>query len=511
LSTVIIDGVKLCLSQFINVCRNYSTVILNQNAICNINKSQQVFETILQNNKTHYGITTGFGYQHMNNVKKEEQKRLQENLIMSHAVGIGEPFDEEIVRGMMLLLVNSLSKGFSGVRLKLVETLINMLNKKVHPIVPRKGSLGASGDLVPLAHLMLPVIGLGQARYNGDNMSGLEAMQSAQISVLRLDEKEGLACINGTHCMTSIGAFLVYDTKNILKIADIAAALSFEALIGIPKIFDERIHKIRPHKGQIDTAKIMKSLLQNSKLVYCKAIPEKQDAYSLRCIPQVHGASKDAYNHVLENILIEINSVTDNPIIFVDENEIASTGNFHGQPLALCYDFLCIALSEIANISERRIERLVNPQLNKGLPAFLIKKNDINSGFMIMQYAAAALVSENKVLSHPASVDSIPTSANQEDHVSMGTIAANKTKDILLNVRKVLAMELLCSCQGIDLRKGMSLLGKGTAATYKVIRGNVNYMETDRELYKDLYICEKLIKDEEIIINVEEVINEIIF
>ncbi|HOT22417.1 MAG TPA: histidine ammonia-lyase, partial [Sedimentibacter sp.] len=368
-----------------------------------------------------------------------------------------------------------------------------MLNRKVHPIIPEKGSLGASGDLAPLSHMVLPMIGLGQAEYEGEIMAGEEAMEKAGIPVIELTAKEGLALINGTQVMTALAALTVYDSLNIIKTADIAAALSFEAQNGIIDALDQRLHDIRPHKGQIDTARVLTELLTGSKMTTKQGEIRVQDAYSLRCVPQVHGASKDAINYVKEKIEIEINSVTDNPIIFPETNEGISGGNFHGQPMALSLDFLGIALSELANISERRIERLVNPTLS-GLPAFLVEHGGLNSGFMIVQYSAAALVSENKILAHPASVDSIPSSANQEDHVSMGTIAARKAKEIMENVRRVLAMEIMCACQGIDLR-GNKGLGAGTKPVYDEVRKVVPMLKEDRPIYDDINKCEELIKN----------------
>src|SRR5690606_38974037 len=325
-----------------------------------------------------------------------------------------------------------------------IQTLIDMLNKRVHPIIPEKGSLGSSGDLAPLSHMVLPMLGLGMAEYEGKIMPGKEAMDKAGIDIIELTSKEGLALINGTQAMTSVGALTVYDALNLLKVADIAAALSFEANNGVVNALDNRIHELRPHKGQIDTAKILLQLLKDSKMTTKQGEIRVQDAYALRCVPQVHGASKDAINYIKQKVEIEINSVTDNPLVFGDTKEGISGGNFHGQPMALVFDFLGIALAEIANISERRLERLVNPALS-GLPAFLVEKGGLNSGFMIVQYSAAALVSENKVLAHPASVDSIPSSANQEDHVSMGTIAARKAREIMENTRRVLAMEIMCA------------------------------------------------------------------
>ncbi|HAS91379.1 MAG TPA: histidine ammonia-lyase, partial [Clostridiales bacterium] len=420
---VIITGNDLTLDEVVAVCRNYKKVELSDFAVERVLKSRKVVDDFVENEDVVYGITTGFGKFSDVTISKEESKTLQKNLIISHSVGAGKPFDSEVVRGIILLRINNLAKGYSGARLETIQTMIEMLNRKVHPIIPEKGSLGASGDLAPLSHMVLPMIGLGQAEYEGEIMAGEEAMEKAGIPVIELTAKEGLALINGTQVMTALAALTVYDSLNIIKTADIAAALSFEAQNGIIDALDQRLHDIRPHKGQIDTARVLTELLTGSKMTTKQGEIRVQDAYSLRCVPQVHGASKDAINYVKEKIEIEINSVTDNPIIFPETNEGISGGNFHGQPMALSLDFLGIALSELANISERRIERLVNPTLS-GLPAFLVEHGGLNSGFMIVQYSAAALVSENKILAHPASVDSIPSSANQEDHVSMGTIAA---------------------------------------------------------------------------------------
>ena len=488
---VIITGNSLTLEEVNAVCRNYEKVELSTLAVEKILESRKVVDDFVDNEDVVYGITTGFGKFSDVTISKEESKTLQKNLIITHAVGAGKPFDTEIVRGIMLLRINNLAKGYSGARLETIQTMIVMLNKKVHPVVPEKGSLGASGDLAPLSHMVLPMIGLGQAEYKGEVLTGKEAMEKAGIPVIQLTAKEGLALINGTQVMTAVGALTVYDSLNILKAADIAAALSFEAQNGIIDALDKRLHDVRPHKGQIDTARIMKELLSGSKMTSRQGQIRVQDAYSLRCVPQVHGASKDAINYVKEKVEIEINSVTDNPIIFPETKEGISGGNFHGQPMALCFDFLGIALSELADISERRIERLVNPTLS-GLPAFLVEHGGLNSGFMIIQYSAAALVSENKILAHPASVDSIPSSANQEDHVSMGTIAARKAREIMENVRRVLAMEIMCACQGIDLR-GNKGLGAGTKPVYEKVRKAVPMLKEDRPLYEDINKCEELI------------------
>lgn len=488
---IIITGNTLTLEEIVAVCRDYKRVELSDLAIEKILESRKVVDEFVENEDVVYGITTGFGKFSDVSISKEESKTLQRNLIITHAVGAGKPFDTEVVRGIILLRVNNLAQGYSGAKLETIQTMIEMLNKRVHPIVPEKGSLGASGDLAPLSHMVLPMIGLGQAEYLGKVMTGQEAMKLAGIAVIQLTSKEGLALINGTQVMTAVGALTVYDALNIIKVSDIAAALSFEAQNGIVNALDHRLHDVRPHKGQIDTARIMLDLLNGSKMTSKQGEIRVQDAYSLRCVPQVHGASKDAINYVKEKVEIEINSVTDNPIIFPETKEGISGGNFHGQPMALSFDFLGIALAELANISERRLERLVNPTLS-GLPAFLVEHGGLNSGFMIVQYSAAALVSENKILAHPASVDSIPSSANQEDHVSMGTIAARKAREILENVRRVLAMEIMCACQGIDLR-GNKGLGVGTKPIYEEVRKVVPMLKEDRPLYEDINKVEELI------------------
>lgn len=488
---IVIDGSNLNLDDLVNVCRNNYSVELSEEAQSNVLASRKKVDEFIESDKTIYGITTGFGKFSDVNITKDDAILLQKNLIITHAVGAGNPLDTDIVRGIILLRVNALAKGYSGIRLSTINTLVEMLNKGVHPVIPEKGSLGASGDLAPLSHMVLPLIGLGKAEYGGIVMTGSEAMKKAGISPVELVAKEGLALINGTQVMTAIGALTLYDGLQLSEMADIAAALTFEALNGITTALDPRVHAVRPHQGQIDTAQNMLNLLEGSKMTTVQGEIRVQDAYSLRCVPQVHGACKDALKFIMEKILIEMNSVTDNPIIF--EETGISGGNFHGQPVALSFDFMAIALAELANISERRIERLVNPSLSV-LPAFLVEKGGLNSGFMIVQYSAAALVSENKILSHPASVDSIPSSANQEDHVSMGTIGARKAREIMKNLRRVIAMEMMCACQAIDLR-GKKQLGKGTEKAYKIIRDKVSKLVDDRELYEDINQCEQLIID----------------
>ncbi|WP_286149491.1 histidine ammonia-lyase [Romboutsia ilealis] len=494
MNRVFINGNNLTIEDVVNVCRNNYEVIITEEAIINVKKSRELVDKLVDEGKISYGITTGFGRFSDVAISREDSKLLQENLIISHSCGVGNPLSEDTVRAIMLLRVNNLAKGYSGIRLETLQTLVDMINKGVHPIIPEKGSLGASGDLAPLSHMVLTMIGEGEAIYKGERMPSKWAMEKSGISIMdSLSSKEGLALINGTQVMTSIGLLATYDAMNLLKTADIAYCLTMEALNGITCAMDERVHKVRPHQGQINTAKNILDILKGSEMTSKQGEIRVQDAYSLRCTPQIHGASKDAIEYVMNKINIEINSVTDNPIIFANEEEIISGGNFHGQPIALSFDFLGIALSEIANISERRLEKLVNPALNHGLPAFLVNHGGLNSGFMIVQYSAASLVSENKVLAHPASVDSIPSSANQEDHVSMGTIAARKARDIMENARKVIAMEILSATQAIDLR-GKKSLGIGTEAAYSVVREHTSFVDKDRIMYIDINTIEDVIK-----------------
>ena len=503
MDTVNIDGNNVTLEDVMNVAKYNYNVKLCQEAKERVLASRKIVEHIVDNNKVVYGITTGFGKFADVTISKQDCKTLQRNLILSHACGYGENFSKEITRGIMLLRANALSKGYSGIRLETLETLLEMLNKGVHPCIPEKGSLGASGDLAPLAHMVLPMLGEGEAEYKGEILSGKKAMERAGIKVIELTAKEGLALINGTQAMTAVGALALYESINLLKLTDVAAALTLEALRGIKDAFYLDIHHIRPHAGQIATAENILSLIEDSTYITKQGELRVQDAYSLRCIPQVHGASKDTINYVKDKLDIEMNSVTDNPII-ISEDMIISGGNFHGQPMALSFDFLGIAVAELGNISERRLERLINYQLND-LPPFLVKKGGLNSGFMITQYAAASLVSENKILAHPASVDSIPSSANQEDHVSMGTIAARKALSIAENVKRVIATELMAACQAIDFRQGYSL-GKGTEAAYKTIRHHIDFLEEDKVMYKELDKCTELINNNKLLSSVENII-----
>ena len=498
---IIINGSDLDIIKIIQVAREGYEIELSPEAVKSIEISRNIVKNIVKEEKTVYGINTGFGKFSDVKISSDDCKILQKNLILSHACGFGPLLSREEVRAIMLLRINALSKGYSGISLKTLKTLIEMLNKGVHPSIPEKGSLGASGDLAPLAHMVLPMLGEGEVEYKGIVMTSRDAMIEAGIEIIDLTYKEGLALINGTQVMTAVGALVLYDAMRLLKISDIAAALTIEALSGITDAYDRRIHELRPHNGQLTTASNLLKLLEGSDYTSTQGELRVQDAYTLRCIPQIHGASKDAVNYVLDKVLIEINSVTDNPIITL-EGDVISGGNFHGQPIALAMDFLGIALSEIANVSERRLERLVNHQLND-LPPFLTKEGGLNSGFMITQYSAAALVSENKILAHPASVDSIPSSANQEDHVSMGTIAAVKSRRILENAFRVLATEILAACQAIDFREKKSL-GKGTDIAYNRIRKEIEFIEKDTIMYKVLDSCQRIIKEADFLESIDK-------
>ena len=503
--SIIIEDGHLTIGDVVKVARNFETIALSEKAIAAVNKARAYVDEKLEKGEIIYGLTTGFGKFSDRFIPKEDTAALQKNLIISHSCGMGDPYPTEVVRGAMLLRINALARGNSGVRLETLETLVNMLNKGVHPVVPQKGSLGASGDLAPLSHIVLVMLGEGEAEYKGEVMSGKAAMEKAGIKTIELSAKEGLALINGTQIMTSMAALLCHDARLLAKTADIALAMTGEALNAITKAFDPKVHLVRGHKGQIESAENMARLLEDSKLSARVQPGKVQDAYSLRCAPQVHGASRDAIDYVYAAVEREINAVTDNPIVFSDEDDVISAGNFHGQPMALAMDFLAIAMAELSNISERRTERLVNPQLSAGLPAFLTEDGGVNSGFMIVQYSAASMVSENKVYCHPASVDSIPSSANQEDHVSMGTTAARKARMVLDNVQKVLGIELFCASQGIYFR-GEDKLATATDALYKHIRKSVAPVKEDRVMYTELAKFDRMVKNGEVVAVVEQAI-----
>ncbi len=502
---IVLNGKDLTLESLIRITRNGAQVCASLEAMEDVKKSRALVEELVAGGRPMYGINTGFGRFSEVAIPEEDINLLQIKLILADAAGVGAPLPADVVRGMLVMRANSLLNGFSGVRPVVINTILDMLNRGVHPVVPEKGSVGSSGDLCPLAHMVLPMIGLGEAEYNGVVMEGAEAMAKAKIPLIELKAKEGLALINGTQCMTSVAAHALADAITLKKTADIVGALTVESLRGIKNAYDPRIQDVRRHSGQKEAAENMLRLLEGSEYVTEQGELRMQDSYSLRCIPQIHGASRLAIDYVASVVENEINAVTDNPIVLVDTGDVFSGGNFHGQPVAIAADTLGIALSELGNISERRIAKLIDPALNHGLPAFLVKHGGINCGFMIPQYAAAALVSENKVLAHPASVDSIPTSAGQEDHVSMGTIGARKAAQILENVRMVLGIELMCAAQALDLQEKRKL-GAGTEAAYKVIRGAVEFMEEDRVFYKDQKLAAELIADGTLVKAVEEAV-----
>lgn len=500
------DGMSL--EDLVAIAREGAKVRLTRESEGRLLNARKLIEKWVQEERAIYGVTTGFGALSDATISKEETRRLQENVLMSHAAGVGDILDNETVRAVMTLRIKDLARGHSGIRLETVCHLIDLLNRGVCPVVPEKGSVGASGDLPPLAHLSLVLIGRGEAFYEGQRISGLEALKKCGMEPLRLEAGEGLALVNGTQMMTAIGGLSVYDSLILSKMTDIAAAMSLEVLMGSRTEFDPRIHQVRAHPGQAAAADNMEKITRNSEIISShKDCSRIQDAYTLRCSPQVHGASKDAITYARKVVETEMNSSTNNPLIFPESQEFLLGGNFHGQPVALAMDFLCMALSELANISERRIERLVNPQLS-GLPAFLVSDGGLNSGFMIAQYTAASLVSENKVLSHPACVDSIPTSANKEDHVSMGSISARKCREIVKNTEYVIVIELLCGAQAMDLFTNMKP-GEGTLVAYRIIRDAVPHLDKDRILSKDIETMVHLMRSGKILEEVERVVGEL--
>ncbi len=511
IQAVVLDGKHLTLEQFVAVARYGAQVSLSREAKEALAASRALADKISQEKRVAYGITTGFGDFANVAVPEEMSSELSTNLILSHAVGTGDPYSIEQTRGMMLLRANALCGGISGVRPVLVEMLIQMLNLGVTPWVPQKGSLGASGDLAPLSHMGLVLLGRGKAYYRGSLLSGREAMDLAGIPVLdTLVSKEGLGITNGTCAMTSVGALALYDALQAAKLADIISALTFTALGGQLDAFQERMHTARGQRGQIQVAKNIRLLTEGSEILDHAQKARVQDAYALRCIPQVHGAVRDALAYVKEKVDIELNAVTDNPLLFLEDEQVISGGNFHGEPMALAFDFLGLACSELASISERRLERMVNQSLSNGLTRFLTTKGGVNSGFMIVQYSAASMVSENKVLVHPASADSIPSSANQEDFVSMGTTAARKAVWILENTRSVLAYELFTACQAVDIRRMVGPWGEGLSpacqAVYDQVRAVVDFCPEDRELKPDLEQVEALVRSDTLLSAIEALI-----
>ena len=485
--SITLDGKSLTLEQVTEVATQNAEVVLDSKAKIVVDRAAAAVQAMLDSGEIVYGVTTGFGAFKDKIISINQVEQLQRNILLSHAVGTGEPFDQATTRAIMLIRANTLAAGHSGIRSQTLQTLLNLLNNRIHPVIPKKGSLGASGDLAPLAHMALPLIGEGEVEYKGQLLPAAQALAMAGIEPVTLAAKEGLALTNGTSVMAAQGALGVCWAELLSHTADLAGSLSLEALHGTLRAFDPRIHALRPHPRQIECANYLLRLLDGSQYTRPHDPTNVQDAYTLRCIPQVHGAVREAIAYARWVIEIELNSVTDNPLIFFDEAgnvDVLSGGNFHGEPIAIAMDYLAIALTELGNISERRIMRLTDDVSNSHvLPAFLVKEGGLNSGFMITQYTAAALTTENKILAHPASVDTIPTSKNVEDHVSMGNTACIKLWQILANVEHILAIELASAAQGIDFRREVqgdgAALGRGTGPVYRLIRQTVPFVEQD--------------------------------
>jgi histidine ammonia-lyase len=482
--TVAIGG-PLSVDEVVAVARG-EAVEVSPEARRRIERSRSVIERKVAAGETVYGVTTGLGSLANVRLSPEEILQLQHDLLRSHAVAVGAFLGTREVRAMLLLRAHVLALGHSGVRPIIVERLIDFLDRDLLPMVPEQGSLGASGDLAPLAHLALPLIGEGEVWFEGERMPASAALDRAGLEPLELQPKEGLALVNGTQGMLAVGILALARAKALAKAADVAAAMTVEAILATDRSFDERLHRLRPHPGQTASASNLRRLLEGSEIVASHRMSAHlvQDAYSLRCAPQVHGAFRDTLAHVERVLQIEVGSVSDNPVV-TDDDEVLSGGNFHGQPVAIALDSLAAATVSLASISERRLYRLLDPGTNNGLPAFLVKRSGLNSGFMIVQYTAASLVSESKWLAHPAGVDSIPSSAGQEDHVSMGMISARHARDCVVNAERVVALEVLAAAQGLDLRAPLQP-GAGSSAAHGAMRQVVPFLEADRGLKRDV-------------------------
>jgi histidine ammonia-lyase len=499
---------RLTLEEIRDVAVDERRVALSSGAVSKIKRAHRFLQSKISEGDTLYGVNTGFGL--LSNVKipAPQIEALQYNLLRSHACGVGSYLSDEQVRGMLLLRAANLALGHSGVSLKLVEHILDVLNRGICPLIPEQGSVGASGDLAPLSHLALVLIGEGRARYKGREMSGAQALKSAKLKPIRLGPKEGLALINGTQFMTAIGVLALLEAEHLCNVADVIGAMTVEAMRGTETAFEPEIHRVRPHPGQLQSAKNVRKVLISGGMseiskshIGCGKV---QDPYSMRCIPQVHGASRDSLKFVRDVLEREVNSVTDNPLVFPAEKKILSGGNFHGQIVAIAMDLMSIAAAEIASISEQRLEKLVNPVISD-LPAFLTEKGGLNSGFMIVQVAAASIVSENKTLCHPASVDSIPTSADKEDHVSMGAWAARKAKKIIDNSTLVLSMELLAASQGIDLLRPLKS-SRTLEKIHKLVRSKVPKLGDDRIFHDDIHSMERIIRSP----GLKSILNEVL-
>jgi histidine ammonia-lyase len=483
---------------------------LSDDARTRMQAAREVVERAAHGAHEHtYGVNTGFGRFVSKQIPEELTEELQLRLLRSHACGVGDPYPDAVVRAAMLLRANALAKGNSGARVETVELLLDCLNRGVLPFVPARGSVGASGDLAPLAHLALPLVGEGRAFFEGELLDGADALARAGLSPVRLVAKEGLSLINGTQFMASQAALALVRARRLTRVADCACALSLESLQGSRNSFIPQVHELRPLRGQAAAARNVLRLLDGSAIIESHRWCDKvQDAYSLRCAPQVHGASRDLLDYVEYTVTTELNAATDNPLVLVDDGMLVSAGNFHGQPLAFALDALAMAVSELANISERRIERLVNPNLSDGLPAFLTTDGGLNSGFMIPQYVAASLVSENKSLCHPASVDSIPTSAGQEDHVSMGNASGLKAWQVVANSERALAIELLAAAQGVEFLAPLEP-GRGARAVHEFVRTLSPRLRDDRPLGPDIEAVATAIREGSLLAAIEENVGEL--
>jgi histidine ammonia-lyase len=517
---ILLDGQSLSIEQVVDVARGLPgtpAVRLSTEARSKVARAADAVARLLESGSVAYGITTGFGAFKDRVIPREQVELLQRNILLSHSVGVGDPFDVATTRAIMLIRANTLARGYSGVRLETLELLLELLNAGIHPVIPEQGSLGASGDLAPLAHMSLALIGEGTTRVGGEVVPAHEALARAGLQPVTLTAKEGLALTNGTSVMCAVGVLETHRAERMSQVADVAGCLSLEALHGTSEAFDERIHALRPFPRQIECAAYLRRLLDGSEFIRGHDPTNVQDAYTLRCIPQVHGAARDAIAYARWVMEIELNAVTDNPLLFIDDDTgeitVLSGGNFHGEPVAIAMDYLAIAVSELGNISERRVMRLIDEASNTHvLPAFLTRHGGLNSGFMLAQYTAAALATENKVLAHPASVDTIPTSANVEDHVSMGCTAALKMRRIAANVERILAIELMSGAQGIDFRRDAlgqgARLGRGTSPVYDILRRKIPFVERDTLMYPLIEAAHSLIVEDEIVASVSRVLSE---
>jgi histidine ammonia-lyase len=504
-SRVLIDGDTLRLEEILQVARNEALVELAPAALERVEASRALVDRIAEGDVASYGINTGFGTLAEVRIDKKDLRELQRNLILSHAAGVGTPLSIPEARALLLLRCNVLAKGYSGIRPQTLGLGIEMLNRGVVPVVPDRGSVGASGDLAPLAHLALVLIGEGEAFVDGVRMKGAAALEKVGLRPVVLEAKEGLALVNGTQAMCAVGILTQLRAEALAELADVAGAMTLEGLLGSHRPFIPQIHQVRPHAGQQQVAAHLRQLLEDSALARSHADCSKvQDPYSLRCMPQVHGAARDGLAFARTALEVEANSATDNPLVFVDGEQIVSGGNFHGQPISLALDVQAMALTQLSSISERRMEQLVNPSLS-GLPPFLTRHSGLNSGFMIAQVTSAALVAESRILCHPASVDSIPSSAGREDHVSMGMTAALKARSVAEHTRSCLAIELLTAAQALDFRDGVKA-GIGVQAAYELIRSKVSYMGSDRELHLDISAVSDLVDSGQLLTAVKQAV-----